>query len=49
MKIWGKEEQKRDTEAKIQTHNKCMDMRKGGWDELGDGDWHIYSIDTLYK
>ena len=19
------------------------------WDELGDGDWHIYIIDTMYK
>ena len=22
---------------------------KGGWDELGDWDWHIYTIDTLHK
>ena len=21
----------------------------GGWDELGDWDWHIYAIDTMYK
>ena len=22
---------------------------KKGWDELGDWDWHIYTIDTMYK
>ena len=22
---------------------------KRGWDELGDWDWHIYTIDTMYK
>ena len=22
--------------------------RDGGWDELGDWDWHIYAIDTMY-
>ena len=21
----------------------------GGWDELGDWDWFIYTIDTMYK
>ena len=21
----------------------------GWWDELGDWDWHIYTIDTMYK
>ena len=45
MKIWGKEEQKRDTEAKIQTHNKCMDTKGGRGDgmnwELGIG---IYTV-----
>ena len=23
--------------------------RPGRWDELGDWDWHIYTIDTMYK
>ena len=22
---------------------------RGGWDELGDGDGYIYTIDTMYK
>ena len=22
---------------------------EGGWDELGDGDRHIYATDTMYK
>ena len=22
---------------------------KGGWDELGDWDWHTYTVDTMYK
>ena len=37
----------RDTDAEI----KHMDT-KGAWgvrDELGDWDWHIYTIDTTYK
>lgn len=48
MKIWGKEGQKRDTEAKIETHDKRMDT-KGG---RGDGmNWEkgvdIYTVLTL--
>ena len=37
----------RDTDIE----NKCMDTKggKGGWDELGDWDWHICTIDTMYK
>ena len=23
--------------------------RKGVWNELGDWDWHVYTIDTMYK
>ena len=35
----------RDTDVE----NKRMDTKGGreGWDELGDGDWHIYT--TMYK
>ena len=33
--------------------NKRMDTKGevglGWWDELGDWDWHIYTIDTMYK
>ena len=31
--------------------NKCMDTKGkgGGWEELGDWDWRIYTIDTMYK
>ena len=33
--------------------NKCMDKKGEGWGqgggELGDWDWHIYTIDTMYK
>ena len=30
--------------------NKRMDTKgEGGWDQLGDGDWHIYTTDTVYK
>ena len=30
--------------------NKCLDTKgkRGEWDELGDGDWRIYTIDTMY-
>ena len=37
----------RDTDVE----NKCIDTKgKGGrWDELGDWDWNIYTIDTMYK
>ena len=36
----------RDTDVE----NKRMDTKGvGGWDELGDCDWHIYTIDTMYK
>ena len=39
----------RDTDIENK-QNKCMDTKgKGGWDELGDWDWHIYTIDTMYK
>ena len=42
--------QSRNKDTDIQ--NKHMDTKvgKGGvWDELGDWDWRIYSIDTIYK
>ena len=28
-----------------------MDTKEGkeGWHELGDWDWHMYTIDTMYK
>ena len=31
--------------------NKCMNTKGGkkGWDELGDWDCHIYTIDTMYE
>ena len=31
--------------------NKRMDTKGGvgGWDELGDWNWHIYTIDSMYK
>ena len=37
----------RDTDVE----NKCMDTKggRGEWDELGDWDQHIYTIDTMYK
>ena len=37
----------RDTDVE----NKCMDTKgeREGWDELGDLDWHIYTIDSIYK
>ena len=38
---------KADTETHVE--NKRTDT-KGEWgDELGDSDWHIYTIDTMYK
>lgn len=43
MKIWGKEKQKRDTEAKMETPDKCSDT-KGG---MGDGmNWEM-GTDTV--
>ena len=38
----------RDTDVE----KKCMDTkeeRMGGWEELGNWVWHIYTIDTMYK
>ena len=31
--------------------NKHMNTKegKGEWDELGDWDWHVYTIDTMHK
>ena len=36
----------RDTDVE----NKHMDTKgeRAGWNELGDGDWHIYTINTMY-
>ncbi|CAM9512713.1 unnamed protein product [Rangifer tarandus platyrhynchus] len=48
MKIWGKEEQKRDTEAKIQTHNKCMDTKGGSGDGMNrEMGIDIYTVSIL--
>ena len=41
----------------LQSRNRDTDVEnkheyqggKGMWDELGDWDWHIYAIDTMYK
>ena len=39
--------QKQRYRRREQTHGK---QGEGGrWDELGDWDWHIYTIDTMYK
>ena len=37
----------RDTDIE----NKWMDTKgeREGWEELGAWDWHIYTIDTMYK
>ena len=39
------------TEIQPQTQktNIWIPRRKGGWDELGGWDWHMYTIDTIYK
>ena len=38
-------------ETNTDVENKYMDTKRGrgGWDELGDWDRHIYTIDTMYK
>ena len=36
-------------ESQIQKTNLWLPGGKGGWNELGDGDGHIYTIDTMYK
>ena len=35
----------------MDVESKRMDTEEAekGWDELGDWDWHIYTIDTAYK
>ena len=39
----------------LQSRNRDTDVENkhgyqgGWWDELGDWDWHIYTIDTMYK
>ena len=36
--------------AEVETQTSSMDTEgKGGWDELGNWDWHTYAIDTMYK
>ena len=39
------------TELKTHVENKYKDIKvgKGGWNELGDEDWHLYTIHTIYK
>ena len=39
------------TEIDTDVENKHMDTKRArrGWDELGDWDRHIYTIDTMYK
>ena len=40
------------TEIETQTQRtNVMDTKgeAGEWDELGDWDWHMYPIDTIYK
>ena len=42
--------QSRNRDTDLET--KCMDTKGGiggGWGELGDWDWHICTIDTVYK
>ena len=41
--------QKRNRDTDVE--NNCMDTKaeRMGWDELGDWDWCIYTIDTMYK
>ena len=38
-------------ETNTDVENKYMDTKRGrgGWDELGDWDRHISTIDTMYK
>ena len=33
----------------IDMENKCMEMRKRGVDEVGDWDWHVYTVNLLRK
>ena len=36
-----------ETQTREQTYG--YQRGKGGWEELGDWDWHINTIDTMYK
>ena len=47
MSLQNLQSRNRDTDVEI----KHMDAKGqgGAWDELGDWDWHIYTIDTMYK
>ena len=38
----------RDTDVENK-HTDTVVEGKGEWDVLGDWDWHIYTIDTIYK
>ena len=38
---------KAETESQMQETNLWILREEGGWDELGDWDWHIYT--TMYK
>ena len=41
---------KAEIETQMQRTNIWIPRGKGVcWDELGDWDWHIYTIDTMYK
>ena len=38
----------RDTDVENK-HTDTVVVGKGEWEVLGDWDWHIYTIDTMYK
>ena len=40
---------KAEVETQIQRTNIQILRGKGGWEELGDCDRHMYTIDTMYK
>ena len=38
-----------EIETQMQRTNVWIPRGKGGWEELGDQDSHIYTTDTMYK
>ena len=39
----------RNRDTDVENIHMDTKRKRGGWDELGDWDRHIYTIDTMYK
>ena len=51
LEKWYRSSYLQSRNRNTEVENKCTDTKgeRGGWEELGDWDWHIYTIDAMYK